>query len=83
MKSTPPTYARRQREMTSDIQDARPLIQAICLGLTLAVVLMVAAAMAQNDLEDQAQTSSPFSQTQPLPPGSAPHPAPAKSHGGI
>ncbi|MEP3430978.1 MAG: hypothetical protein ABJN98_20000 [Roseibium sp.] len=41
----------RRSETNTELQDARPLIQAVCLGLALAVALTAAAAMANQDLE--------------------------------
>ncbi|WP_420414209.1 hypothetical protein [Roseibium sp.] len=39
------------RSRTHDVQDARPLLQAICLGIFLAAVLTAAAALADPNTE--------------------------------
>jgi hypothetical protein len=46
-----PKQTKSRRSRTDDVQDARPLLQAICLGIFLAAVLTAAAALADPNTE--------------------------------
>lgn len=59
------------RSRRSDLRDAKPLLQAIFLGMTLAVGLVVAAAMANSDAEEAIESGAPVIE-QKLPHGSDP-----------
>ncbi|MET1411848.1 hypothetical protein ABVF61_06255 [Roseibium sp. HPY-6] len=43
----------------SDLRDAKPLLQAIFLGMVLAIALVAAAAMASSDAEDSPDPRGP------------------------
>lgn len=43
----------------NDLRDAKPLLQAIFLGMALAIALVAAAAMASSDAEDHPDGQSP------------------------
>ena len=59
---------RDNRSRRSELRDAKPLLQAIFLGMTLAVGLVVAAAMANSDAENAIESGVPAIE-QTLPPG--------------
>lgn len=59
---------RDNRSRRSDLRDAKPLLQAIFLGMALAVGLVVAAAMANSDAENAIESGAPVIE-QKLPPG--------------
>ncbi|MEL7526735.1 MAG: hypothetical protein AAFN16_13245 [Pseudomonadota bacterium] len=67
MAKTEHLNRRDNRSRRSDLRDAKPLLQAIFLGMTLAVGLVVAAAMANSDAENAIESGAPVIE-QKLPP---------------
>ncbi|WP_434050682.1 MAG: hypothetical protein RDA78_15255 [Roseibium sp.] len=59
MAKTEQLSRRDNRSRRSDLRDAKPLLQAIFLGMALAVGLVVAAAMANSDAEDAIESGMP------------------------
>ena len=59
MANTEHPSRRDNRSRRSDLRDAKPLLQAIFLGMTLAVGLVVAAAMANSAAEDAIESGTP------------------------
>ena len=59
MTKTEPTSERGKQPRKTDLKEARPLLQAIFLGLVLASGLMAAAAMANPDQRKAHATTSP------------------------
>ncbi|MBO9422867.1 hypothetical protein J7481_25400 [Labrenzia sp. R4_2] len=56
------------RKRSRDLQDARPLLQAICLGIFLAAILTAAAAIAGSEAKDTTTPGTTIpALTQPLP----------------
>ncbi|MEP3048339.1 MAG: hypothetical protein ABJL55_23495 [Roseibium sp.] len=62
MKPIEQHEAGKRSETSLEMRDARPLIQAIFLGLILAVALTVAAAMANQDLPIKTKESEAAAQ---------------------
>ncbi len=55
------------RNRSRDLQDARPLLQAICLGIFLAAILTAAAAIAGSEAKDATTPGTTIpALTQPL-----------------
>ncbi|WP_306145667.1 hypothetical protein [Roseibium sp. MMSF_3412] len=71
MANTEHPSRRDNRSRRSDLRDAKPLLQAIFLGMTLAVGLVVAAAMANSDAENAIESGAPVI-GQELPSGDRP-----------
>lgn len=59
MAKTEHLSRRDNRSRRSDLRDAKPLLQAIFLGMALAVGLVVAAAMANSDAENAIESGIP------------------------
>ncbi|MGV2977104.1 hypothetical protein AB1P65_16750 [Roseibium alexandrii] len=51
-KTQDPEIQTADRKRSRDLQDARPLLQAICLGIFLAAILTAAAAIAGSEARD-------------------------------
>ena len=60
MAKTDSSEASNTKSGRSDLRDAKPLLQAIVLGMVLAVGLVAAATMANSEAEDDAVRQNPL-----------------------